>query len=141
MINKILKEIKKQLEKQLKNNFTGLVLYGSYAKNKQTPKSDIDILITFKHLPPTQTRRYKLVENIIDPLEDKYKVQINPIIKEEEKITKSYLMCDIAEYGKIIEDKNKKIKKFFQSIKNDYKKGFIKKIIKSDYYVLQIQNA
>ena len=106
LINKLLDELVFELESKFKENFTGMILFGSYAKGTQNKNSDLDIIITFKKLPENRLERMKLVENIINKIEDKYKIAINPIISNENKLEKTYLMIDIAEYAKILLDKN-----------------------------------
>lgn len=140
-ISQLLKTLQNFLENNFKNNFTGLVLFGSYAKGTQNPTSDIDILITFKKLPKSRIERIELVEDLLNDLEDKYQIEINPIICEEKNLNKSFLMLDIAEYAKILVDKNKKITQLFSQIKKDYDKGFVRKISRGEYYVLNIENV
>jgi hypothetical protein len=43
----IIKKIEKEKEKIKKNGVKKIGIFGSFAKNKQTPKSDIDILVSF----------------------------------------------------------------------------------------------
>jgi predicted nucleotidyltransferase len=139
--NEILEELNENLEFKFRNNYTGLILFGSYAKNTQTKKSDLDILITFKSLPKTRLQKIELAEDILNKLEDKHKIAINPIMKEEDKLKMNFLIADISEYAKIITDKNDKIKKIFEKTKNEYKKGHIKKITSGDHYRLYVKNV
>lgn len=142
MINLILNEFKIYLEDNFKDNFTGLVLFGSYAKNSQNKNSDVDLLITFKKLPKMRSERLDLILEILMQLETKYKIDINPIISQENELEESFLLIDIAEYAKIIIDKNKIITKLFQKIKNNYKQGFYQKLKRENYYVLKtIENG
>jgi predicted nucleotidyltransferase len=136
VIGKILNELGNNLENKFGDNFTGLVLFGSYARGTYKKNSDIDILIAFKELPEDRLLRLKMVEEILNILEDKYKIPINPIIINQENIQKTYLMADIADYAKIIIDKEDKIKNLFDNIKNDYNKGLIKKRNVGDHYML-----
>lgn len=135
-INKFLKELINKLELRFENNFTGLILFGSYARGNEKKGSDIDLIITFKKIPKNRLERLRLVEDIIDELESKYKIEINPIISNENKMQKSYLMADIADYSKIIVDKNRKITRLFNSINKDYAKGLIKKKTVGNHYML-----
>ena len=139
-INNLLKELQEALENDFKDNFTGLVLFGSYAKAAQKPNSDIDLILTFKKLPENRLDRLRLIEDVIDSIEDKYKIAINPIVSNEEKLQKTYLLIDIADYAKIIVDKNKKITTLFNSIKKDYKKGLAQKKKVGDHYILWISD-
>jgi predicted nucleotidyltransferase len=137
-VENILNELKKNLEEEFKKNFTGLVLFGSFAKGTQKLNSDIDILLTFNNLPQSRTKRFRLIRPIIMQLEEKYDIYINPVIAQEDKLSKSHLLLDIAQYAKILLDKNGKIKKHFEDIKNDYKNGLVKKIVRDNHYVLWI---
>ncbi len=134
MINKLLKELELELENQFKDNFTGLVLFGSYAKGTQTKYSDIDILLTFKKLPKERLERQSLIMEILEPFEEKIHKTISFICLNEDNLKKTFLMADISEYAKIIKDDSGEIKKLFCSLKEDYKKGLIKKNYKRDHY-------
>ena len=127
-IDIIIKKIEKKIEKKFNNNFTGLILFGSYARNEQKNTSDVDLIITFKELPSSKFKRLELIYDIIDYFEDKYKIEINPIICEEKELGKSILIIEISDYAKIIVDKNDKIKELFKSIQDDYENGLIKKL-------------
>ena len=137
-IDKLLKELICELESEHKDNFTGLVLFGSYAKGTQTPKSDVDIILTFKKLNCNPQDYTDVVIKTTLEIEDKYKIDINPIVSIESKLAKTPLTLEIADYAKIIVDKNKDIKKLFDSIKQDYKEGFVKKIFRNGYSFIQI---
>lgn len=140
-INTLISDLKETLEKEFKTNFTGLVLFGSYAKATQNKNSDVDIIITFKKLPSGRYERTNLIVDIVIELESKYHVQISPIFCEDKEFNKSVLIIEIADYGKILVDKSKIISKIFESVKKDFEKGFVKKIIKSDHHVLEFKNV
>jgi predicted nucleotidyltransferase len=141
MIKKIIESIKETLENIHKSNFTGLILYGSYAKNKQTKNSDIDLIITFKKLPKSRYEKSAFTLDVTDPLEEKYKIPINCNIIEENQFGKSFLALEIYDYAKIIVDKNNKIKKNFDEIKSLYAKSKIKKIQRLNHHLIQIENV
>lgn len=77
-INSLLKELNNSLENKFKDNFTGLVLFGSYAKNKQNSSSYIDILLTFKNCLTLETllnyqlKKLYYVRNYISIMECKW---------------------------------------------------------------------
>lgn len=73
-------------------------------------------------------------------LENKYNISINSILYNEKKLDKTYLIIDIAEYAKIIVDKNNKISILFDEIKSDYKKGLVKKNIVDNHYMLWVSD-
>lgn len=136
ILNKLLKELQSSLEVEFKDNFTGLVLFGSYARNEANNHSDLDLIITFKKLPSSRVKRMELLTDFLLEFENKYELEINAIISDENKISKTYLVLDIAEYAKIIIDKNNKITNLFNSIKKDYDVGLVKKIPTGDHYML-----
>ena len=140
-INSLLEELQESLEKEFKDNFTGLVLFGSYARGTQKPTSDVDLLLTFKNLPKNSYDRSDLFLDILINLEYRYNIDINAIYAEERELSKSPLLVDIALYAKILKDENKRISKLFINIKKDYEKGVYKKIPRKNHYTLYMQNV
>lgn len=140
-VDKLLKELIVELELQFQDNFTGLVLFGSYAKGTQTQNSDVDILLTFRKLPKSRLERIELIEILLNKLEKKYKLPINPIIKEKSELELNFLFADIADYAKIIVDKTGEINKFMKEILLKYESGLIKKIISGNNYRIYIENV
>ena len=140
-INYLIEDLKNTLEKEFSDNFTGLVLFGSYAKGTQNKNSDVDLLITFKELPLEKIRRTELIYDLVDGFEDKYKVEINYILTCESEIGKSVLMVEIADYAKIIIDKNKILTNLFKSIEEDFKKKLVKKLQCGDSHILKFENV
>lgn len=120
-------------------SFKGLVLFGSYAKETQNKKSDFDIIISFEKLPHSIIKRDELINDIVLDCENKFKIEINPILADDNSITKTQLTIEIADYAKIIVDKNNTFQKLFDSIKKDYQKGYIKKIQKDNYLVIEVK--
>lgn len=55
-INKILNELKNSLKSKFKDNFTGLILFGSYAIGKKKKNRDLDIMILFNKLPKNREK-------------------------------------------------------------------------------------
>ncbi|MFW5704756.1 MAG: nucleotidyltransferase domain-containing protein [Nanoarchaeota archaeon] len=143
MVKKLLAQIKSKLEEKYGDDFTGLVLYGSYAKGKQHKYSDLDILVLFKFkVPINMVQRNKLVGDLFDDLEQEHRIAINPIISSDCQIGKTFLTIEIADYAKILVDKNNAITFLFNEIKNDYKEGRLKRIIKKGVNMIQIvENA
>ncbi len=136
-IDKLLKELICELETQHKDNFTGLVLFGSYAKGTQTEKSDVDIILTFKKLPKDQYLKSQLVIDTIIHFESKYFIEINPLVVS--KLSEVPLTIEIADYAKVIYDKTKTLKLFFKSILRKFKQGTYKKYyLPNNKHLLQI---
>ncbi len=136
-IENLLTELVLTLENNFKDNFTGLVLFGSYAKGTQNKTSDVDLLITFKKLPINRENKQEFISDFLLNFQEKYHIEINAKIAEENKINKTILIYEIADYARIIIDKNKKILKLFEEIKKDYESGFVKKIFRDNYHVIQ----
>ena len=84
-----MKDISKIIEKlnnKIKNtfdNFDGIYLYGSYAKNTNTESSDIDIVALFKNTL-NRTERMQLW-TLISSIEGEFNVilDLHPMAKEE----------------------------------------------------------
>lgn len=136
-INSLLEELQESLEKEFKDNFTGLVLFGSYAKGTQKHTSDVDIIITFKKLPVKRAEKQEFISDFLLPFEEKYHVDINAKISQDNMINKTILFYEIVDYAKILVDKNNKIDRLFKRIKKDYEKGDVKKIYRDNYHIIQ----
>ena len=65
-IQKILKDNIPKLQKEYEINQLGM--FGSYARNEQTPESDLDLLVTFKKKP--SLFRFIELENYLSDLLD-----------------------------------------------------------------------
>ena len=89
---KILNKIEENLETIKKYGVKGLGLFGSYIKNKQTAKSDIDLVVEFK-------KGGKTFDNYMELkffLEDLLKCKVDLVIAEAIKPDlKSYIMEDV----------------------------------------------
>ncbi|MEN3046968.1 MAG: nucleotidyltransferase domain-containing protein [Candidatus Hydrothermales bacterium] len=70
----IIKEIFKDVKNFYGENLLGFVVFGSVAKNKTNPFSDIDLLIISENLPKGRTKRIlDFIKNIERPLKEKLK--------------------------------------------------------------------
>jgi len=137
-VNKILYQVQEILNKKFKNNFLGLVLFGSFAKKTQTENSDLDILLIFKELPQNRIKKLDLIIPFISKIETEHNIEINFILKEDKNLKINFLIADIAEYAKIILDKTGTISRLFNEIKKNYELGNIRKILNNDHYMLWI---
>lgn len=83
MLAKKIKAMSRELDVNYKGNIIRIVIYGSYAKNKQTPESDIDIALFIKK----KIDRKKLIN-----ISTKYELEIGKVLSvldiEEEKYNK-----------------------------------------------------
>lgn len=86
-----LEETKRQLQKlkpvlREKYNVETIEIFGSYARQKQTPRSDIDLLVTYTEIPDVvgvnSLKRFlkRKLGVKVDVISKKY---INPLIKEQ----------------------------------------------------------
>jgi|Deesub1362B_J571_1020462.scaffolds.fasta_scaffold00215_8 predicted nucleotidyltransferase len=76
-INKLLKELKRELEKALRDRLEGIILYGSYARGNFSEHSDVDIILLVQRRLTLD--EYELTNKIIAELSLKYGVVISVI--------------------------------------------------------------
>ncbi len=99
-IRNIVKEFVRDAQSILKDNLVEGYLFGSYARNEQTPESDIDLLFIVKKFD-TQVR------NELSSLASDYSLErdliISPIIKDVQTWEKN-LKYDTLFYQEIIKD-------------------------------------
>jgi len=88
-LNEVLKELKNILPK-IKDDFfvDSIEVFGSYAINKQSNKSDIDLLVSFTKTPGLL--KYIELENFIS---DKLNLKVDLVMKDSIKPTlKNYIL-------------------------------------------------
>ena len=137
----LLDELKISLENKFDTNFEGLILFGSYAKGTANDNSDLDLLLVLNELPQSPIKKFDLIRDIIMNLENKYKININVISIKKSNLKLSPLLIDIAEYAKILADRNNAVKKFFEKIDKGYREKIFEKIVVGDHYMLKIENG
>jgi len=89
--DEILKLIKENKEKIKKFGMKRIGLFGSYAMNKQTDKSDIDILVEFE-------RGKKTFDNYMDLkffLEDLFKCKVDLVVDAIKPALKEYILKSV----------------------------------------------
>jgi len=91
---KILKVIENNKENIRKYGVKRLGLFGSFAKNKQTSKSDIDILVEFDYV------KFRNYMALLEFLEDIFKKNIDLVIEKDLKPELKYVKKE-AKYVKI----------------------------------------
>ena len=94
----ILNKIEQNLETIKKYSVKRIGLFGSYVKNKQTKKSDIDIVVEFKKGKKTFDNYMELKFFLEDLLECKVDLVIAEAIKPD---LKSYIMEDVKYAARI----------------------------------------
>lgn len=75
----IIRQFASETKKILKDNVQAEYLFGSYANNKQTPESDVDILIIVHQATPDIQRR---LSGIASNYSLKYNLYISPIVQD-----------------------------------------------------------
>lgn len=104
ILNKILV---KAINRKLKGKIVSVVLFGSVAKRKEKPLSDIDLMIVIKR--PTDRRQ---IEHILDTVNDKtielFNSRIEPYIltvADLKKKSKLAIIKEISKTGKLLSGK------------------------------------
>ena len=134
----ILNQLVKELRNIFGENFSGLVLFGSYAKDRARKDSDLDILIL---LEKQVKEPLNLIIDTFIEIEYKFRIDISPIFLYEENLVKSILLFELQDYAKILFDKNNSLHKIFNEIKMDYEIGNVEKILRKNYHIIQFKNV
>lgn len=90
----ILKKLEEEKEKIKKNGVKKIGLFGSFIKNKQTKKSDIDLLVTFK------SSNFDDYANTLILLENMFKRKIDLVIEKNLRPELRYIRKEV-EYARI----------------------------------------
>ena len=83
-ISNLMSEFAEDMMRQLGNDLSQIIVFGSYARGDYTENSDVDVMILVK-TPEDDIRNY--VEQVSDCAFDylmKYGVDISPVIKNED---------------------------------------------------------
>lgn len=99
-ISKIIQQFANETKQMLSGHIIGEYLFGSYATNKYSPLSDIDILIIVDKLTPEIRRR---MSGLASDYSLEYDVCISPIIKDEQ-VWKSNQRYDTLFYQEVIQN-------------------------------------
>ena len=78
-VGEVIEQFAKDTKQLLQENIWAEYLFGSYATNRQTPTSDIDILIIVKHLTPDLQRQ---VSGLASDYSLQYNLYISPIVQD-----------------------------------------------------------
>ena len=78
-----------------------IMLYGSYARNEQTPDSDIDLLVVLKDSQVDSGAEIRAINKFLYPLGLQYDVSISahPISKERLETGKSFFLNRVRKEG------------------------------------------
>ena len=91
---KIIETIESNKNKISKYGVKKIGLFGSFVKEKQKPKSDIDIIVNFNEV------NFDNYVNLLDFLEKIFKIKIDLVIENDLKPELKYVKKE-AEYAKI----------------------------------------
>ncbi|HOK56141.1 MAG TPA: nucleotidyltransferase domain-containing protein [bacterium] len=119
-------ELRKECLKYYKENLVSIVIFGSYAEDKYTPFSDIDLLLILEKAG-SNYKMYTEFFSILDNIETIKKLKeknifplISPIIKSKKSLIVELPYLWSASF-KIIYDKNNYFKKFLKKL-DEFKK-------------------
>jgi predicted nucleotidyltransferase len=76
--NELLKTLRDELKRVYGNNFCGLYLYGSYARNAATRESDLDVLIVLREIAD-YWHEIKRTGPLISQLSLQHGISISPV--------------------------------------------------------------
>ncbi len=108
-----------------------VVVFGSVARDRFTPESDIDMLIVAENLPKGRYARIReFIDNIETPLEKEFEEEgirfipeISPVIKTPEEVRLgSPLFLDMTRESLILYDKDKFFKKYIDEFRKKLEK-------------------
>ena len=125
-----IKKLIERIKDHYKDNLVSIVIFGSYARKENKPKSDIDILIVLERARKMRERIEDFVENVEIPLEDialelfekGISSEISPIILTKEEA--SYfnpIYLDMTQSCIIIYDKENFMKELLKKVEEKMK--------------------
>ncbi len=128
--NELLDKTVEALKKHYNERLISVVLFGSVARKKHRPDSDIDLLIVVENLPKSRLKRieeFDKVEEEVDPLIGRLRKEgiftsLSPIIRAPEEIRQgSFLFLDLIEDGRILFDRNDFFKDYIHNLREKLK--------------------
>lgn len=145
----VAKNVLEESKRYYKQKLVSFVIFGSVARDRVTPESDLDILIIVEDLPQGRTKRvFDFQENIEKKIERKLialhrkgiNLFLSPIIKTPQEVkTGSPLFLDMLEFSIILYDKDEFFKRYLKELKIKLKKLGSKKIVSGNawYWILK----
>ncbi len=124
--NEILERLIESLKDKYGDRLVSVVLFGSVARGEARKDSDIDLIIVIDGLPKSKIKRQegfievenKLMDTFENFLEKGYFVDISPILRTPEEISKiPPILLDVVEDGILLYDRNDFFKKIIEKIK------------------------
>ncbi len=125
---KVIEKLKSFFE--TRSNIAAAYLYGSYATEKNTHKSDVDIAILME-LEKTSTERFSVRNQIRSDLSRLLRKDVDLVIMNEAGET---LLLEILTRGKLIFEKNRDIHRRFRAIR-------LTDCIDFGFYMKRMQNG
>ena len=118
-----------------------IVLYGSWARDRANPESDIDILIVAKRLSKSRSKR---IEEFIDNVErglDEISHYISPLIKTPEEVsTKNPLFLDMVYDAKVLYDRECFFEKTMKDLRQRLEQTGAKRVFKGNRWYWRLNH-
>lgn len=138
---KCIEEIKDRIIAHYEDKLVSSVIYGSFARGKITPESDIDLLLIAKKLHNSKMKRMEeFIENVEDKITSKMIFYISPIIiTPQEALRGKPISLDMIYDSLILYDIDEFFNKIMERLKNRLKELGSKRIFKGNrwYWLLK----
>ncbi len=136
--------IKSSVIEYYSDDLVTLAIFGSYAGNRATPESDIDMLIIADNLPDGRMKRIlqfdAVEESILKSYNDKKELMLSPIIKLPQEIELgSPLFWDMTDCLEILFDRNNYFSIFLHNVKQRLIENGAQKVVRGNawYWILK----
>ncbi len=144
----VIEKLVREIHRYYGDNLFTIALFGSVAREKFNPESDIDILIVSTNLPKGRLSRIRdFIQHVETIIEEDYKrkgikyiPEISPVIKTPEEVKAgSPLFLDMIEDVKIIYDKDGFFKSYLRELEKKLNKLGAKKVYKGGgwYWIIK----
>jgi len=113
-IIKALSSAAQELKKTLREEFTGMILFGSWARGEEREKSDVDVFIVLRNAKglKIRSRIYKVIVKHVKKPVTLIDARLNELL--EEKLELTPLLINIIADAVIIYDENSILKSFVE---------------------------
>jgi len=120
---KMLLAASKELKEEIRDEFIGLALFGSWARNEAKNNSDVDVFIVLKTLEGLNIRSkiYKIIAKHVKKDVTLIDVRINELLKSDFRLTP--IMINVIADAIVVWDENDVLKKFIEEGKELIRKA------------------
>ena len=120
---KMLLAASKELKEAIRDEFIGLALFGSWARNEAKNNSDVDVFIVLKTLEGLKVRSkiYRIIAKYVKRDVTLIDVRINELLKNDFRLTP--LMINVIADAIVVWDENDVLKKFIEEGKELIRKA------------------